>query len=101
MAVLVTVKGPNPGRQFPLEKPATELGRHVRSDICLESQAVSRRHARILLQDGKCFVEDLESSNGTYLNGKRITTRQPLTERDSLQIGPYSFALRHSPTPTP
>src|SRR5262245_32498316 len=101
MSILITLKGPNPGRQFDLELPVIELGRHIRSDICLESQAVSRHHARILQVDGAFFVEDLDSSNGTYLNTKRISGRLPLTEQDVLQIGPYSFALRHAPVPTP
>jgi serine phosphatase RsbU (regulator of sigma subunit) len=99
MAVLVTVKGPNPGRQFPLDKPATEIGRHTTADICLESQAVSRRHARVVEEQGKYLVEDLQSSNGTFVNGRRVGRPQVLTERDSLQIGPYVFALRHSPVP--
>lgn len=101
MAILVTMKGPNPGRQYPLEQACTDLGRHASSIICLESQAVSRHHAQILLQDGEFLVEDLNSSNGTFLNGKRIKARSSLTENDTLQIGPYTFALRHSPIVTP
>lgn len=101
MAVLVTVKGPNAGRQFPLDKPAVDIGRYTGADICLESQAVSRRHARLVLQDGNYAVEDLDSSNGTYVNGRRVAKRQAITERDSLQIGPYVFVLRHAPVPTP
>jgi serine phosphatase RsbU (regulator of sigma subunit)/pSer/pThr/pTyr-binding forkhead associated (FHA) protein len=97
MAVLLTLKGPNAGHQFPLESATIVLGRQADSTICLESQAVSRHHARILLENGDFFVEDLQSSNGTYLNGKRIRSRIRLTKDDTLQIGPYQFAVRQYP----
>src|SRR4051794_40634787 len=101
MAVLVTLKGPNPGREFPLESATTSLGRHAEAGVFLESQAVSRQHARILYEEGDYFVEDLNSSNGTFLNGKRLRGRAPLGEGDTLQIGPYFLGLRHTPTPSP
>src|SRR6187399_3152371 len=101
MAVLLTLKGPNAGRRFPLERATLELGRQANASICLESQAVSRQHARILYDDGEYFVEDLNSSNGTYVNGKRISGRTRFSERDTLQVGPYVFGIRQSATPTP
>jgi serine phosphatase RsbU (regulator of sigma subunit) len=97
MATLLTLKGPNAGHQFSLDGAATILGRQADSTICLESQAVSRHHARILCDSGQFFVEDLQSSNGTYVNGKRIRSRVPLTKDDTLQIGPYQFAVRQFP----
>lgn len=45
-------------------------------------QGVSRRHARIYTRDGTCFVEDLDSTNGTYLNGERVTPYLPYAFRD-------------------
>jgi serine phosphatase RsbU (regulator of sigma subunit) len=94
MAYLVTLKGPDTGRQFSLEQDSIVLGRQTDSTICLESQAVSRHHARIVRVDSNFFVEDMGSSNGTYINGARIRERSPLTEKDTLQIGPYLFGLR-------
>jgi phosphoserine phosphatase RsbU/P len=97
MANLVILKGPNLGRQFPLEAASLILGRQPDAEICLESQAVSRHHARILCENDEFFVEDLNSSNGTYVNGKRIRERVPLSKDDTLQIGPYAFAIRQNP----
>jgi serine phosphatase RsbU (regulator of sigma subunit)/pSer/pThr/pTyr-binding forkhead associated (FHA) protein len=94
MAFLITTKGPHAGQRYPLEGDATSIGREPDSAVYLESLAVSRRHARILCQGGDYFVEDVGSSNGTFLNGQRVTGRTALTERDSLQIGPYTLALR-------
>src|SRR5262245_54816133 len=101
MAMLVTLKGPNPGRQFQLQPDATLLGRHAESSIFLESQMVSRQHARILCEENNYFIEDLNSSNGTFLNGRRVKERLPLTEHDTVQIGPYYLALRRTPTVSP
>src|SRR5262249_44695582 len=100
MAILVTLQGPDAGRKFPIPPGTTILGRQLDSNICLPPKAVSRQHAQILSEKDSFFVEDLGSSNGTYLNGVRVEGRQPLTERDTLQIGPYLFALRLSPTLT-
>src|SRR5262249_1618166 len=88
------------GRKYPLEGTATVLGRQFDCPICLTGKQVSRQHAQIVCRDSAYFVEDLDSSNGTFLNGKRIAPRAPLpfSERDTLQIGPYLFALRPSPT---
>lgn len=96
MAMLVTIQGPDLGRTFPLERDATILGRQHDSHICLSGRAVSRHHARIARDNGAFLVEDLDSSNGTYLNGQRLAAHTPtaLTERDALQIGPYVFVLR-------
>jgi pSer/pThr/pTyr-binding forkhead associated (FHA) protein len=91
MAFLLTLKGPDTGRQYSLEQDSMVLGRQTDSAICLESQAVSRHHARIVRVDSNFFIEDLGSSNGTYINGSRIRERTPLTEKDTLQIGPYLF----------
>jgi serine phosphatase RsbU (regulator of sigma subunit)/pSer/pThr/pTyr-binding forkhead associated (FHA) protein len=94
MAALVTMKGPNPGHRFALERDGTLIGRQPDAAVYLESLAVSRQHARVSCEGGAWFVEDLGSSNGTFLNGARVNGRVPLTERDLLQIGPYVLSLR-------
>jgi serine phosphatase RsbU (regulator of sigma subunit) len=102
MGVLVTVKGPNIGQRFALDREGTLIGRQPDAAVYLESLAVSRQHARVLWQDGGWVVEDVGSSNGTYVNGKRVSGRTPLTERDTLQIGPYVLHLQSDqPTPAP
>ncbi len=97
MATLVILKGPDVGRQFPLDGAFALLGRQADATICLESQAVSRHHARILVENEEYFLEDLHSSNGTFVNGKRIRERVPLTPSDVVQIGPYLLGLRNYP----
>src|SRR5262245_47435587 len=93
MASLITVKGPNPGRRFPLTGENTIIGRQPAAAIYLESLAVSRQHARVVRQGSGYHVEDMGSSNGTWVNGFRINGRVPLGDRDELQIGPYVLHL--------
>jgi phosphoserine phosphatase RsbU/P len=101
MAVLLITQGPDAGRKFALEGDISVLGRHADCPICLPAKAVSRQHAQIVKSAGGFEVEDLRSSNGTFLNGNRLTAhnRVVVTERDTLTIGPYTLGLRALPTP--
>jgi sigma-B regulation protein RsbU (phosphoserine phosphatase) len=101
MSTLVTRQGPNAGRRFPLIGDRLLVGRQPDAQIYLESLAVSRQHAHILCGDGAVFIEDLGSSNGTYINGAPIYGRTRLREGDTLQIGPYVFDLKAEASPLP
>jgi|GEM_PF-1313670 sigma-B regulation protein RsbU (phosphoserine phosphatase) len=101
MASLVTIKGPNLGQRFALTGDSLLIGRQEDAAIVLESLAVSRQHARILCHGGEYFVEDVGSSNGTFINGRRIHGPTRLAEGDALQIGPYVLSLRADPPAPP
>ena len=97
MAVLQTLQGVNPGQCFPLEGESAILGRHPDCDIVLESGAVSRQHARIVYLDGEYYIEDLESRNGTFVNGQLVLDRQLLGENDELGVCDLKFAFHLQP----
>jgi serine phosphatase RsbU (regulator of sigma subunit) len=99
MAILVDSKGNLAGRRFALGEAPTVLGRQKDSQICLDSLAVSRYHARITFVDGSYYVEDLDSSNGTFLNGHLVRRPVPLNDGDEVQVGPYSFTFRQHRNP--
>src|SRR5262245_53419794 len=63
------------------------LGRDPSVDIVLNSPGVSRQHARITLQGYQYLIEDLGSSNGTFLNGQQITGPVPLRPNDQVALG--------------
>jgi phosphoserine phosphatase RsbU/P len=102
MATLVTLRGPDTGRQFPLASDRTILGRNHDCPICLTGKQVSRQHAQILCRNNEYFLEDLASSNGTFVNGQRLAANSPvvLGEHDTFQVGPYLFGIRQLPEPT-
>jgi serine phosphatase RsbU (regulator of sigma subunit)/pSer/pThr/pTyr-binding forkhead associated (FHA) protein len=97
MPTLVILQGPDPGRQFFLGSGTSMIGRTPDAAVYLESLAVSRQHAQITDQNKEYFVEDLGSSNGTFINGQQVVGRIALTDRDTLQIGPYLMVLRADP----
>lgn len=59
--------------------------------ITLEHPRISRKHAEVRITDGKLFLRDLGSANGTFVNGERITGHRQLRNKDRIDIGPYSF----------
>jgi serine phosphatase RsbU (regulator of sigma subunit) len=101
MPVIVILQGPDPGHQFPIEQGTSLIGRQPDAAVYLQALAVSRQHAQIVRRGDDCFIEDLGSSNGTFLNGQRVSGRMALTEQDALQIGPYLLVLRPGPAPEP
>src|SRR5438105_3635015 len=66
MSVLLILQGPEMGKRFPLGESVI-LGRAADSGIVLSAKAISRHHARVWQRDGLVFLEDLNSSNGTFL----------------------------------
>jgi diguanylate cyclase (GGDEF)-like protein len=85
-AYLTVIAGSRAGEMFRLEEDETILGRGPQSTIHLDSDGVSRRHARIVRQGDDYLAEDLKSTNGTWCNEKRITFHR-LIDGDKLQIG--------------
>jgi pSer/pThr/pTyr-binding forkhead associated (FHA) protein len=68
------------------------IGRHSQADVRLPSLDVSRRHCRLVHDEGVWQVVDLRSLNGVFLNGEQVL-RAPLAQGDLLRIGGFSFAV--------
>jgi pSer/pThr/pTyr-binding forkhead associated (FHA) protein len=73
-------------------EPVT-IGRSPENVIFTEDPGVSRRHCRVKFHGASCFVEDLNSSNGTYVNSTRLTCKQELEETDTLTVRKYHFVF--------
>lgn len=83
---LVTIYGPDLGKQYSLEQDETTIGRGTEAHVVLEMDNVSRRHARVLRRDDGFFIEDLNSTNGTYVNDLEVR-RDRLRNGDLVKIG--------------
>jgi len=81
-ALLVRTDAQNAGQVLKLDGPKFGLGRHPDNQACIDDDGISRFHARISVDGEKYWVEDLGSSNGTYINGRRVTSCE-LTMRPS------------------
>jgi pSer/pThr/pTyr-binding forkhead associated (FHA) protein len=95
---LVVEKGRTSTRSLQLRARETIVGRREGVTLRIASAEVSRRHCRILMQKGYLTIEDLDSANGTYLNGKLIAGRQMLRPGDRLRIGPVTFVVEYQLT---
>jgi pSer/pThr/pTyr-binding forkhead associated (FHA) protein len=75
-------------KEVPITKDRTTLGRRPYNDIVIDNLAVSGEHAVMLAVGNDVFIEDLNSTNGTYINGKAIK-KQLLVHNDTVEIGKY------------
>jgi ABC-type multidrug transport system ATPase subunit/pSer/pThr/pTyr-binding forkhead associated (FHA) protein len=85
--LLIIKEGPSAGKAFPLEGSEVSLGREPSNTLQIDSPGISRKHARLLLQGGQYYVEDLDSSNGTFINGERLVTSRKLEVGDIIGLG--------------
>lgn len=83
MSFKLTVRqGPRPNLVFELDKDSYTIGREAGNDIVIEDPQVSRRHAQLTRQGSSYLLEDIGSTNGSYVNGKRITAPVLLADAD-------------------
>jgi Flp pilus assembly CpaF family ATPase len=81
-------------RRLSIDKPEILIGKQADCDVVLSGGKVSRRHARIAIDDGGLRIEDLQSTNGTLVNGEAVSGSRALGERDEVRIA--DFVLRVS-----
>ncbi len=84
---LVMRSGPTPGATFSLEGDQLVVGRDSASAIAINDAEVSRKHARLTFQGGKYVIEDLGSTNGTFVNGQRLVSPVVLKSGDVISLG--------------
>jgi len=65
------------------------IGRSPDADVVIDNTAISRHHSSLELRDGRHYIADMNSTNGTTVNGKKITSKVPITEKDVVFIGKF------------
>ena len=91
---LVVTEGPNQGQVVPLHLQPILMGRGSDAALRLDDDYVSTRHARIATNGEQWFVEDLGSTNGTYLGSQRVTTPTPIAVGTPVRLGKTVVELR-------
>jgi len=91
-------RGPTPGKTFELVRDTLTLGRDVSNDIVINDAEISRHHVRLTRQMGTFALEDLGSTNGTFVNSMRLAGQKLLSKSDVISLG-ETVTLTFEPTP--
>ena len=94
IAAHLKLLGKSEQREFLVSDEESYIGRDASNDIVLDDAEMSARHARIGFRDGGFWVEDLDSTNGTYVNGTRIDAPTFLHDEDLLKMGRTLLQLK-------
>ena len=84
---LVMHSGPTPGKTFLLEGDVLTIGREASNPIAINDAEISRKHSQLVLQGGKYVLTDLGSTNGTFVNGQRLTGQHVLQPGEVISLG--------------
>lgn len=88
-------------KEIPLEGPQLTIGRKPDNDLVIDNPAVSGHHARVVKEEGGFFIEDLDSTNGTFLNDAKVQ-KQKLKNADRVSVGKHSLIFQdEAPAPPP
>ncbi|MGH7819684.1 MAG: FHA domain-containing protein [Candidatus Binatia bacterium] len=99
MIILISHPGSTEPRRLEIHKSEIVLGKRAECDVVLADPRVSRRHARIVAREGGLFVEDLGSTNGTWVGGRRVERPEILCADDSLEISDFTLRVQLTDEP--
>ncbi|MBC7442408.1 MAG: FHA domain-containing protein [Ramlibacter sp.] len=91
---LVITSGPKAGTEFPLTGDSITIGRSGDSSLVIRDDYTSTHHARLMLWHDEWMIQDLDSTNGTFLAGNRLAVPTPVPLNTPVKIGATSFELR-------
>ncbi|MBY0228824.1 MAG: FHA domain-containing protein [Gemmataceae bacterium] len=110
LSLLVTTPGKQQGQALEIKTPQFLIGRDPQCQLRPASPLISKRHCAILQRDGKVYLRDFGSTNGTFVNDEKVEGERELRHDDLLKIGPIEFTVRlekpaaasvSKPTPAP
>ena len=92
---LVVLSGPKQGSKLELSSAnQISIGRSKDSDLVLRDDDISAHHARLILWDEQWMIQDLDSTNGTYIDGNRVNVPTPVGVQNSISLGSTTFELQ-------
>jgi len=91
---LVITSGPKTGLELPLSPEPMTIGRSSESGLVIRDDYTSSHHARLLLWGDQWMIQDLDSTNGTFIDGQRVGAPVPVSLGASIKVGATTFELR-------
>lgn len=109
LSLVVLTPGKSEGKAIPVTLAQFLIGRDPQCNLRPASPMISKRHCAVLVRNGKVFVRDFDSTNGTFINDEQVKQEQQLNHDDILKVGPLEFRVQvegvpvpvNKPTPTP
>jgi pSer/pThr/pTyr-binding forkhead associated (FHA) protein len=101
ISLLVMTPGKQQGKSLDIKTPQFLVGRDPQCQLRPASPLISKRHCAILVREGKAFIRDFDSTNGTFVNGDPVKGERELHHDDQLKIGPIEFTVRVDLAATP
>src|SRR6185295_6651213 len=108
LTLLVLTSGKQEGKSLEVKLPQFLVGRDPQCHLRPASPLISKRHCAVIQRDGKVFIRDFGSTNGTFVNDDPVEGERELHHDDNLKVGPIAFTVRietmaapSSKTPTP
>jgi len=108
LSLVVLSEGKVSGQAIPIKLPQFLIGRDPQCHLRPASSVISKRHCALITKNGKVFLRDFESTNGTFVNDVRVEKQRELKNEDVLKVGPVTFRVQiegavtvDKPTPLP
>jgi len=95
VAKITVMRGTDKIGEFPMEKSPFVVGREAKGGVLIENVGVSRKHCQFVYENGRYFVEDLGSSNGTYFSGHKVNKAE-VRDGDQVNVGKYVLLFQDS-----
>src|ERR1700688_4697596 len=93
ISLVVLSPGAAEGKSLPINVAQFVIGRDPQCNLRPASAMISKRHCAVLVKGGQVWVRDYESTNGTFINDQQIRGEVPISDGDTLKVGPLSFKL--------
>ncbi len=100
LSLVVLTSGKTQGKVIPITLSQFVIGRDPQCHLRPASALISKRHCALLVRDGKVFLRDFDSTNGTFLNDEPVKGEVEVKNDDRLKVGPLSFTIRAEATAT-
>src|SRR6516162_7627073 len=94
LALVVMTPGKMEGKAIPIGLSQFLIGRDPQCHLRPASPVISKRHCALLVKNGKVFLRDFDSTNGTFINDQPVKGEIELHHEDLLKVGPLSFLVR-------